>query len=75
MPVPSCLWAECRGEIQVVCKPAWNILGRAAPFRRNDELLNLLPKGVIAFPDNGIIDNLIDKAPSIGIPVMAVCTA
>ena len=37
---------------------------------RNDELLNLLPKGVIAFPGSGITDNLIDKAKSLGIPVM-----
>ena len=53
-------WAERNGVHQVVCKPDWN--GRAAPFRRNDELLNLLPKGVIAFPGSGITDNLVDKA-------------
>jgi len=54
---------------QVVCKPDWNAHGRAAPFRRNDELLNLLPKGVIAFPGSGITDNLVDKAVALGIPV------
>ena len=43
-------WAEARGVDQVVCRPNWNAHGKAAPFRRNDELLNLLPKGVIAFP-------------------------
>ena len=42
---------------------------RAAPFRRNDELLSLLPKGVVAFPGSGITDNLVDKARSLGIPV------
>ena len=63
-------WAERNGVHQVVCKPDWNAHGRAAPFRRNDELLNLLPKGVIAFPGSGITDNLIDKAKSLGIPVM-----
>ena len=63
-------WAERHGVHQVVCKPDWNAHGRAAPFRRNDELLNLLPKGVIAFPGNGITDNLVDKARSMGIPVM-----
>ena len=50
-------WAERNGVHQVVCKPDWNAHGRADPFRRNDELLNLLPKGVIAFPGSGIIDN------------------
>ena len=72
-------WAERNGVHQVVCKPDWNAHGRAAPFRRNDELLNLLPKGVIAFPGSGITDNLVDKAVKLGIPVHAgrrvVCTA
>ena len=45
---------------------------RAAPFRRNDELLDLLPKGVIAFPGSGITDNLVDKARKLGIPVQCV---
>ena len=62
-------WAERNGVHQVVCKPDWNAHGRAAPFRRNDELLNLLPKGVLAFPGSGITDNLVDKAVKLGIPV------
>ncbi len=62
-------WAEKRGVHQVVCKPDWDRHGRAAPFRRNDDLLNLLPKGVIAFPGSGITDNLVDKARQLGIPV------
>ena len=65
-------WAEQRGVHQVVCKPDWNAHGRAAPFRRNDELLNLLPKGVIAFPGSGITDNLVEKAVQLGIPVHKV---
>ncbi len=63
-------WAEQHGVHQVVCKPDWDRHGRAAPFRRNDELLNLLPKGVIAFPGSGITENLVDKARAMGIPVM-----
>ncbi len=65
-------WAERNGVHQVVCKPDWNRHGRAAPFRRNDELLNLLPKGVIAFPASGggITGNLIDRARQLGIPVL-----
>ncbi len=62
-------WAERNGVHQVVCKPDWNAHGRAAPFRRNEELLNLLPKGVIAFPGSGITDNLVDRARQLGIPV------
>ncbi len=63
-------WAERNGVHQVVCKPDWDRHGRAAPFRRNDELLNLLPKGVIAFPGSGITENLVDKARQLGIPVV-----
>ena len=65
-------WAEARGVNQVVCRPDWTAHGKAAPFRRNDELLNFLPKGVIAFPGSGITGNLVDKARSLGIPVMTV---
>ncbi len=63
-------WAERNGVHQVVCKPDWQRHGRAAPFRRNEELLNLLPKGVIAFPGSGITENLVDRARQLGIPVM-----
>ena len=43
-------WAEKNGVHQVVCKPNWDRDGKAAPFRRNDVLLNFLPKGLLAFP-------------------------
>ena len=65
-------WADARGVDQVICRPDWNAHGKAAPFRRNDELLNLLPKGVIAFPGSGITGNLVDKARQLGIPVYSV---
>ena len=65
-------WADRNGVHQIVCKPNWDAHGRAAPFRRNDELLDLLPKGVIAFPGSGITDNLVDKARKLGIPVQCV---
>ena len=65
-------WAEKHGVDQVVCKPDWNRDGKAAPFRRNDALLNLLPKGLVAFPGSGITDNMIDKARRIGIPVLSI---
>ena len=59
-------WADRNGVHQIVCKPDWDRHGRAAPFRRNEELLNLLPKGVIAFPGNGITENLVDRARQLG---------
>jgi len=65
-------WAEARGVNQVICRPDWSAHGKAAPFRRNDELLNLLPRGVIAFPGSGITGNLVDKARQLGIPVLRV---
>ena len=65
-------WADAREVNQVICRPDWNAHGKAAPFRRNDELLNFLPKGVIAFPGSGITGNLIDKARQLGIPVYNV---
>ena len=51
-------------------KPDWQRHGRAAPFRRNEELLDLLPKGVIAFPGSGITEDLVDRARQLGISVM-----
>ena len=68
-------WADARGVNQIVCRPDWSAHGKAAPFRRNDELLNLLPKGVIAFPGSGITGNLVDKARTLGIPVMQIQAA
>ena len=64
-------WAEARGVHQLIVRPDWKAHGRAAPFRRNDEMLNLLPKGVVAWPGSGITDNLVDKARQMGIPVLA----
>ena len=61
-------WAEARGVHQIVCRPNWDAHGRAAPFRRNDDLLNLLPKGIIAFPGTRITANPVDKARQLGIP-------
>jgi len=56
----------------VVFRPDWNAHGHAAPFRRNDQLLKLLPTGLVAFPGNGITENLVDKARELGIPIFRV---
>ena len=65
-------WAESRNVDQIVCRPDWSRHGKAAPFRRNDDLLNLIPKGIIAFPGSGITENLIGKARQKGFPVHRV---
>jgi len=62
-------WADNRKVPQVVFKPDWNRHARAAPFKRNDRILDVLPIGVIVFPGSGISANLADKAKKLGIPV------
>ena len=64
-------WAERNGVHQVVCRPDWNRHGRAAPFRRNEAMLDLLPKGLLVFSGaSGITENLVDRARRLGIPVV-----
>ena len=65
-------WAAARGVKQVVCRPNWNAHGKAAPFRRNEEIINLVPRGIVAFPGSGITANLLDKARQAGIPIMEI---
>ncbi len=62
-------WADARKVAQIVFKPDWAKHRNAAPFKRNDQLLDALPTGLIAFPGSGISANLTDKARKIGIPV------
>jgi len=62
-------WADQRKVPQVVFKPDWTRERRAAPFKRNDRLLEALPIGVVVFPGSGISANLADKAKKLGIPV------
>ena len=62
-------WADNRKVCQVAFKPHWNRHGKAAPFRRNDTMLEALPIGVVVFPGTGIQDNLADKARKLGIPL------
>ena len=63
-------WAESRGVTQVAFKPDWTKHAKAAPFKRNDAMLDVLPVGVLVFPGNGIQENPADKAKKLGIPVM-----
>ncbi|WP_429924168.1 DUF2493 domain-containing protein [Agrobacterium vitis] len=63
-------WADHRKVQQVSFKPDWTKNGKAAPFKRNDAMLDVLPVGVLVFPGTGIQENLADKARKLGIPVM-----
>lgn len=62
-------WARNNDVPQDPRKPDWDKHGKAAPFKRNDVMLEIMPKGVIVFPGSGIQDNLADKARKIGIRV------
>lgn len=63
-------WADNRKVPQIAFKPDWTKHGKAAPFKRNDAMLDVLPVGVLVFPGTGIQENLGDKARKFGIPVM-----
>ena len=62
-------WANNRKVPQVAFKPDWVKHAKAAPFKRNDRMLDTMPIGVIVFPGTGIQENLADKARKMGIPV------
>ena len=63
----SARWADHRKVPQIVFKPDWTRHKKAAPFKRNDQMLEVPPKGVIVLPGTGIQDNLRDKAKAMGI--------
>ncbi len=67
--IASC-WASDRKVQQIAFKPNWTRHNKAAPFKRNDAMLAVLPIGVIVFPGSGIQDNLADKARALGIRPM-----
>jgi hypothetical protein len=62
-------WAANRKVPQIAFKPDWTRHAKAAPFKRNDQMLDAMPIGVIVFPGTGIQDNLADKARRLGIVV------
>ena len=43
-------WAEGRKVTQITFKPNWTKHAKAAPFRRNDEMLSVMPAGVDRLP-------------------------
>ncbi len=62
-------WADNRKVPQIAFKPDWARHAKAAPFKRNDQMLAIMPIGAVVFPGTGIQDNLADKARKLGIPV------
>lgn len=62
-------WASTRGVTEVTFKPDWQRFKRAAPFKRNEALLDMMPLGLVVFPGSGVQDNLADRAKTLGIPV------
>ena len=66
--IASC-WADNRKVPQIAFRPDWARHAKAAPFKRNDQMLEAIPIGVIVFPGSGISANLVDKARKLGIPV------
>lgn len=63
-------WARNKGVKAIGFEPEWNRHNRAAPFKRNDRMLEAAPMEVIIFPGNGITDNLADKAKQQGIRIV-----
>jgi hypothetical protein len=62
-------WADRRKVPQIAFRPDWTKHAKAAPFKRNDAMLEALPIGVLVAPGSGIQANLSDKARRLGIPV------
>ncbi|MEI7668609.1 MAG: DUF2493 domain-containing protein [Pseudomonadota bacterium] len=61
----AALWAQQRNVPQVIFKPDWNKHNKAAPFKRNDILLEEFPVGLIVIANdeaNGIQQQLIRTA-------------
>ena len=62
-------WADHRKVAQIAFKPDWTRHAKAAPFKRNDAMLEAMPIGVVVFPGSGVSANLADKARVKGIRV------
>jgi YspA, cpYpsA-related SLOG family len=62
-------WAECRKVAQV----AFGLerrLGARAGFRRNEQMLSLSPRCLVAYPGNGVLERLVIQAKAKGIHVV-----
>ena len=63
-------WADQRKVPNIPFKIDWSAYAKAAPFKRNDTMLSVLPIGVLIFPSNSIQNNFADKARKLGIPLL-----
>jgi hypothetical protein len=70
LTLPYLLYERSCGENKFAFRPDWVRDGKAAPFKRNDHMLEIVPAGVVVFPGSGIPGNLADKAKKLGIPVL-----
>jgi len=62
-------WAECRKVVQVPCRLDTR-LGQRAGFRRNEQMLDLKPRYLVAFAGNGVLERLVIQAKERGIHVV-----
>jgi len=62
-------WAERRGIAQVTFSLDMR-LGARAGFKRNERMLSLRPRYVVAFPGNGVLERLVIEAKSRRITVV-----
>jgi hypothetical protein len=49
-------WVDARTVPQIAFRPDFTRRRNAAPFKRNDQLLAVLPIGIVVFPGSGISD-------------------
>jgi hypothetical protein len=62
-------WADHRQLPQIAFEPDWTKRAKAASFKRNGLMLDVLPIGVLVFASTGIQENMADKARKLGIPI------
>lgn len=62
-------WADARGVDQVTFTPNFAAHRKAAPFKRNEQMVRSGFKNLIVFPGNGITANLAQRAEEAGVRV------
>lgn len=62
-------WAEQR-KVPQVAFSLERSLGRRAGFRRNEQMLSLRPRYVVAFPGSGVVERLVIQAKQKGVAVV-----
>lgn len=62
-------WAESRKAVQVTFALDAR-LGKRAGFRRNEQMLGLKPRYLVAFAGNGVLERLVIQAKTQGIAVV-----